>query len=880
MHGRRTVTAISDAFGDAAARWVGVFARRAVAVVVIAVALAAAAGTYTAGNLDINTDTGDLISPDLPFRRHSAAFEAAFPQFSDGMAIVIEGDTVDRAADAQATLTRRLVADKKAFHTVFAPETEPFFARNGLLHLDVDELADLSDRLADAQPLLVKLARDPSLRGLFDVLGTAVEEIAKGETQSQGLDDVLARIERVATAVAAGTADRAPRPLSWSDMLRGTAAEPADRRRFIMVQPALDYSSLQPAAGAMAKVRAHARALGLTADRGVRLRLTGSAGMASEELASVSRGASLAGLISLVLVGALLGFGVRSLRLVVAVLATLLIGLVWTAGFTTLAIGHLNLISVAFAVLFIGLGVDFGIHFGLRYKEEIEAGGDHGAALDRATRGVAGALGTCSIAAAASFYAFLATDYRGLSELGLIAGTGMFIALLANLTVLPALLTLMPLRPGSGGRPTQGELERFLRRHGRPVSIAALVLGVAAAMLLPSARFDANPIALKDPTTESVRTFLELMRDSETAPYTIQVLTSGLAEAKALAARLDGLAAVDRTVTLAGFIPSDQSEKLEIIEQMSLFLAPLMNPAPQAAPGPFDRRAVAEDFRRRLVTLARSNVRESLRRPARDFARALERIPDEAGLTRLERALLLFLPARLSRLRASLDAEEVGIDDLSSSVRLGYLSPDGLARVQVFPAENVNDDAALRRFVAAVRAIAPTATDSPVEIVEAGNVVVGAVAKAAIIALIAIAILLAAVMRDPRDCLLVMVPLVLAAVFTVAVSVLLDLPFNFANVIVLPLLVGLGVASGIHLVSRVRAEGGDVALMQTSTPRAVILSALTTVGSFGSLSVSSHRGTASMGELLTIAITLTLICTLVVLPALMSWTASSRDRGR
>ena len=858
-------TGFAAAYSRAATGWIDAMRRFAVLVTVLSLALTTAAAVYTARNLTVSTDTANLISPDLAFRRDADELKAKFPQFHDTVSVVLDASTADGAQDAQSALTAQLRADKTHFRTVFAPDADDFFARNGLLYLDEDALADLSDRLADAQPLLARLARDPSLSGLFDVLGLAIDDLGMDKAAPRGLRDVLARIEAVALSVFSG----APRNLSWVEMMMGGKTKPSERRRFITVQPVMDYTSLQPAKAAMDAIRRHAAALGHAKTQGIRLRLTGGAAMATEELASVSRGASLAGLISLVLVTLVLAFGLRSARLVAAILMTLVMGLIWTAGFTTLAIGHLNLISVAFAVLFIGLGVDFGIHFGLRYKEEIAKGATHGDALRNAGDGVAGALGLCTLAAAASFFAFVPTDYDGLSELGIIAGVGMFIALFANLTVLPALLTLMPLKSGRAAEPGGNRFEAVIQRRAKPVTAVALVLGIAAAGLLPSARFDFNPVSLKDPTTESVATFLELMAEADTAPYTIQVLAPDLDSAKKQTSKLVALAEVDHTVTLADFIPSGQEDKLAVIEDIALFMTPIMQQGETKAAAESDRAPALASFRKRLAA-----SRHVVLRPRLDsLATALSSFKgNPEKLATLEKLLLHFLPARLDGLRLALEAEKFGRADLREGLRARFLSADGIARIQVFPAENINDNRALRRFVAAVRQIAPRATDSPVEIIESGDVVVSAIRNAAFIALAAIFVLLITVLRSLRDTMLVIAPLALAALLTVAASVALGISFNFANVIVLPLLAGLGVASGIHLVARAREPEQTTALMQTSTPRAVILSALTTIGSFGSLAVSSHRGTSSMGELLTIAIAFTLISTLIVLPALMSWT--------
>ena len=300
---------------------------------------------------------------------------------------------------------------------------------------------DLVDRLAAAQVFIGKLSQDPSLRGLLGVLTLALDNAANAVSPAE-LNRVLLAIAEAIQAEKAGSRY----VVSWQSLLFGGSATIAERRRIIVVQPALDFGSLQPAKEAMAAIRAAAAQLRLTPESGVRLRLTGSAALEQEELESVAEGMGLAGLISLTLVLVLLFAGLRSARLVGAVLLTLVMGLIWTAGFATLAVGRLNLISVAFAVLFIGLSVDFGIHFVLRAREEIAVFGQGGAAMRRAAHDVGGALALCAIAAAIGFFSFLPTDYLGLAELGVIAGSGMFIALFANLTVLPACMAIMPPR--------------------------------------------------------------------------------------------------------------------------------------------------------------------------------------------------------------------------------------------------------------------------------------------------------------------------------------------------------------------------------------------------------------------------------------------------
>jgi hopanoid biosynthesis associated RND transporter like protein HpnN len=865
-------TGLREAFGRAIVGWVDLARRFAWLVTILCIAFSAVCAVYTVRDVGINTDTSDLLSKDLPYRKAYQSYKDAFPVLDDVLVVVVDGPNADIAGDAAAELAAELAARPDRFRSVFHPASEPFFREQGLLFLGLDKLTDLSVRLADAQPLLGTLAGDMSLRGLFDVLTLAMRHGDEGE-------DTVGRLDPVFRAMAdAAEAERTGEPylVSWRELMNGVPAEAGDRREFISVQPVLDYSKVQPAGDAIRTVRALARDLSYGPGDGVTVRLTGSVAINHEELETVKSGAGMAGLASLVLVSLLIVVGLRSGRLVAGTLVTLVCGLIWTAAFATAAVGTLNLMSVAFAVLFIGLSVDFGIHFCLRYREELAAGLDHAPALRAAAAGVGQALTLSALAAAAGFFAFVPTAYIGLSELGIIAGVGMFIALFTNLTLLPALLSLWPMRRvgALGGQDSLAGFEGFVVRRRRPVLLTALALGLAAAALVPSLRFDFNPMNLRDPETESVATALELMATGERPPYAIAVLRDSPQAAAEEAARLDEVPEVSRTVTALDFVPAHQLDKLDVIDGMALFLYPVLTVPPSAAPPDIDvnRRALAE-FRAELEVYVASG--EDTSGSAAALAEALAALGDPANLdaarlAELDRRLLATLPARLTQLGESLSAVPFELDDLPPSLLRRYVAENGVSRVEVEPAEDLMDPGALRRFVGAVRAVAPDATGSPVLLLEAGDAVTGAMRQATVTALVAIALLLVLLLRSLRDTLLVLAPLLLAGVLTAATSVLFALPFNYANVIVLPLLLGLGVASGIHLVFRARDEGLGRPLLSTSTPRAVVFSALTTMASFGSLVVSSHNGTASMGELLTVAIGFTLLSTLVVLPALLA----------
>ncbi|NBP73700.1 MAG: hypothetical protein EBU57_11215 [Alphaproteobacteria bacterium] len=369
-----------------------------------------------------------------------------------------------------------------------------------------------------------------------------------------------------------------------------------------------------------------------------------------------------------------------------------------------------------------------------------------------------------------------------------------------------------------------------------------------------------------------MRTFRDLAATPGLSPYTIELLANSLSDAYEVAGKLRLLPQVDKVVTAANLVPVEQEEKLAIVADLNIFYATLGTSDP--VPVTEAERGAAFEVLRQTLQRAADRPLKELSDAARKLDARMEKLSDPEQRIAFEKDVFEFFAPQVERLKLALSARPVALNDLPPEVLGRYLAPSGRARVQVYPSENLEDPDALARFVVAVREISPGATDSPVEILEAGRAVVNSVVTAALISIVAVSAMVFVMMRSVRDTLLVLIPLILAALYTVAATVALGMPFNFANVIVLPLLMGLGVASGIHLVSRAREEHSGTVAFATSTPRAVTFSALTTIASFGSLAVSSHRGTASMGELLMLSIGLTLVCTLIVLPSLMQlWPA-------
>ncbi len=839
--------------------------------IVLVLALAASAGSLWAvrAHLGINTDTADMISPSLDWRQRYLDFKGQFPHFSDTLAVVVDADTPDLAAAASTRLAAALAERGDVFRWVEQPGDRPFLRRHALLLLDAEERTALARDLVAAQPLLGRLHRDPSLAAVLDLLADALQADV-----DLPRDTVGRFADRFADAIDAVLDGRFHR-LSWRRVMLGDAGDGA--RQVIVAAPVLDYNQLFPAEDAIAVVRATARALDLEPARGVHVRITGGLAMSDEELRSVSTGASRAAVLALAGVAVVLALGLGSVRLVLATLVTLLAGLLWTAAFAAAAVGNLNMISVAFAVLYIGLGVDYAVHYGLRYRELLMHGLDHAAAIEHAAGDVGVSIALCALTTGAGFLAFLPTSFAGVSELGLIAGVGMFVSLVATLTLMPALLTLMRPRRGGMGRlgvhlPGAQVLDRLGRARPRTVAVSAAAVAAMAAVLAGGARFDDNPLNLRDPGGEAVSTYRDLVAEGRS--WTLDVLVADAAEARRAATALERLPEVARVVSLASFVPRDQDTALAQVEELALLLGPDLVGAPGTPSPPGAARAALERLVARLEGTPPADTGLA------HLATALARLQDaldaaapgttEALLARLQTAVTATLPGELARLGEALDAGPVAVADLPAALVRDWRAPDGRLRLEVEPEADLNDPRALTSFVEAVRGAAPGAVGTPVIHLESGRVVVRAFAEAFALALVCITAILYLVLRRVTHVAAVLAPLLLGALVSVAVLVALDLPFNFANVIALPLLLGVGVDSGIHMLFRARINRAGEALAGSSTARGVLTSALTTTVSFGNLAFSTHPGTASMGVLLTIGMLAMLASTLLVLPALVT----------
>ena len=848
--------------------------RFATLVVVAGLLLAVGAGYYAARHFAINTDINSLISQKLDWRQRDQAFDRAFDRDATILAVV-EAATPEMTTAAADALYAKLKDDRTNFVSMQQLGTGEFFERNGLLFLPTEEVGKITGQFESAAPLIEIMAGDPSIRGLTGALETGLAGVKRGQVKLDNTERPFNLIaQTVETVLNKGNAI-----FSWRELVSDKPLSDSDKRAFIEFKPVLDYNALEPGKDATDAIRKAAAELDFPTKYQARVRLTGPVPIANEEYSTVQEGAVVNGIGTVVVVLFILWLALHSAKIIFAVFVNLFIGLAITTAAGLMMVGSLNLLSIAFAVLFVGLGVDFGIQYSVRYRSERYKHDDLAGALVRAAKRSAIPLSLAAMATAAGFLCFIPTDYKGIAELGQIAGVGMLVAFLSSITVLPALLKLLnpPGEKEPVGYAFLAPVDRFLETHRVVIVGGTMLLALGGLPLLYYMKFDFNPMNLRNPNAESIATFLDLRKDPNTGANAINVLTNSEEQARQIETRLEKLPEVLRVMSLDSFVPQDQAPKLKLIAQGAKVINPALNPD-QVDAAPTDQENV-DSLKSSVEALRRTagNEKGPGAVASKRLADALEKLAgaDEATRNKAQDVFITPMKIVFDQLRNAMQAEPVTLKSLPPDLVNAWKSKDGVIRVEALPRGDPNDNDTLRRFAAAVLAAEPTAIGGPVSILKSGDTVVRAFIMAGIYALVVISLLLWITLRRFTDVLMTLVPLLVAGAVTLEICVLVGLPLNFANIVAFPLLLGVGVAFKIYYV--VAWRSGRTNLLQTSLTRAIFFSALTTATAFGSLWLSSHPGTSSMGKLLALSLVTTLAAVLLFQPALMGKPRNVRE---
>ncbi|MEM7097582.1 MAG: MMPL family transporter [Pseudomonadota bacterium] len=810
----------------------------------------------------LNSNLSDLIAQDAPWRADFDRFETAFPDLLRTAVVVLSSESLSDLEAATGSIVQKLASQPDLYRAVAAPGSEAFFRDHAFLYMDVDDLDDMADRLAEAQPWLSVVREDPSLNSIVELL-----EDGFVNEPPEGFVDVLDLVLGSAENHLSGQ-DGA---IKWADEFF-----PLDEARYQLIY--LKPQVVDQADGSQTKLTDAQMVAALRASLAevnlpdsVTVKLTGEIPLQHEEIEAAVTGISLAGWLSLGLLLIVLVVGVRSGKIVLATFSMLAIGVIWTSAYAMLTVGEFNTISLVFIVMFFGLGVDFALHFSLRFQEAINDDDSHPVeALVVSTASVGRAISLCTVTTALGFLVFWPTDYQGLADLGVISAGGMAVAWILTFTYLPAVYSLLgPPRAHKMDLPTSDAVVHWLIGHRPWVLGVVAVSSVLAIGVASRSSFDYSVLALKDEASESMSTLRELQAEGLSTDYQLFYLS----DAPLIAEEVESLATVDELRRPLDFVPQDQEDKLYVIEDLQFLLSDALaedDGAGQAASIAQSRqtiKALSEMLDSRVHTseFVSSDVVDQT---AQTLAQLAQLSDEQLGAW--QTSVVSQLVAEIAWLQRALTVTELNFDDLPDSVTSRLVGREGERLNSILPKQDIAQVDALSDFITEVRGVLPGATGRPVIEWGVGQIVVDAFIQALTFAFIVIGLVILVSLRSVQSTAMIMLPLGLTAVCALAVGVLIEQPINMASILVLPLIFGLGVDNGIHVVDRYLGEGDVEHLMHSSTPRAVMLSTLTTIGAFAALSISPHMGTASIGVLLSVSVGFLLLFTIFLVPVLLA----------
>lgn len=868
-------------------------------VVAQGIILAAVGLWLTVTQLGYISNTMDLIREDAEFRKVYAKYVEAFDIVPELVVVATGEREVNRRALAwiEKQLRKSSLFERIDWKLDFErlKQKSLLLAPKDELRKASEDIKTLSDNLSDL-PLNWLGVLQATVRGLQS---EQQQDLDTWLAQKEQLEDLLNNLSNYALTLEKGQLIMPER----EDFLSAVKSSWEEHEYFefddgrmavMLIRPAPgDPSAISPWHEAISKIRTTLRDAAREFPQ-VSFGLTGEPVLDADQVETSISSVARASVIALFLIIVLFLLSYREATRPLLAVATLLIGTFWTFGFATLAIGHLNIISNAFVAMVLGLGIDFGIQIIGRYEESISRGSKVLDALCESVSKTGSAIFVGAITTTAAFFTMCFNDFSGLAELGIIAGTGVALCLVANLTILPAMIWLADnnrknLDQSALATHWKGGLllkEPFKNKPVIPVAlggILTLLMGLVA-WTKSSVSFDYNLLNLQNPKLDSVRVEKELIKHGQQTINYAVVLADDLKNAHTIAENLRMLPSVAQVVSAADFMPLDQDQRILIVnnilsktealilddllaEDIPRILLSLRNMTTLAETASREARAFAalSDDAREAAQLL-----DQLRKLSSHTAELLER-NDSTETTKLSLAWdqALFGPARraITWLKTQ-KTEPVTEQDIPVLLRQRLISKNGYFAVEIYPRENVWERQQAEVFINEIRQISPDVTGTPVMNLEYLRMLREAFVSAGTLAVCVILVVMFIHFRNISLTLLSVVPLGLAVIWTLGIMPLFNLRFNPANIITLPLTVGIGVAYGIYVVDRLR-ENSATSLFDTSTGKSVWLSALTTIIGFGSLIQSSYRGISGLGLLMTISVAMCLISSLYILPALL-----------
>ena len=854
--------------------------------------------------LEFQTNREDLISSQDSLHDTQQRFLAEFPR-SDDVVVMVQGGLKGQREKFVELLASMLKEHPDHFYAIFPKVELPFLARQALMFLSEEELEGVVRSVEKAYPFLATLGEDSSLEALFQEFDN------EGDPGEQGglapmlpfLNGVFLELQR--SVDSRGRSDyRSP----WGDVLfaqnSGDFANATEN-----ISSAEFYHTLDEG-------RTHLLLLRFRKSDEVSIRLlrqtvskagkaypelvvgvTGEALLEHDEMVSSERDSHQSAVYSLILVALLFAIAFRQVTRPLAAIICLALAVGWTIGFTTLVIGHLNLLTISFATILIGLGIDFGIHLLFRYEEEFRKTGRTDTALDQALLASGSDIVVGALSTATAFWAVGFTDFKGVSEIGIIAGSGVMLCLLSTLLVLPALVARMDRNriydPADsiplGSRILLARFESKLLQRARWTLLFTLLFVVYAWPAVSSVGFDYNLLRLQDQSLESVQTEMSLIEKGGNSVLFSVSVARDLKEAREKKAIFEGLPAVARVEVVSDLFPLRSERKIAALRRLESMVKEIPleqgNDLEYALNGKKLQEmgtgfeSLSDRFQMEKASLL-SHQSKEVREATLQFQLRMNELfaklsrlgpgPIEDSLGSFQAAFFMDLKEMVGFLQSQDPDFLLTLEALPENLYLRSVGNTGKLVLRIYPKENIWEREALETFVSQVRSVDREAIGAPVMILHHTTVLKEAFETSGLYALGAVVVLLLVYFRSVRWALLALFPLALGVFFMLFVMARTGVHFNPANFMGLPLLMGIGLDFGIHVLHRVKEEG-RANMFDHSTGPATAVSGLTTICGFGTLAMGGHQGVASLGLILASGVFGILVAALIVLPAALTF---------
>jgi hypothetical protein len=867
----------------------------------IAFLAAIASIALTATRLEMVTDQLELIRKDHPLIAQTDRLDPFDTDTRRRFDVVIEAPTPFRAVSFANRLSGLIANDTANFQNMFyRVDPEPFKTWQ-LLYLNEKELVDLKEKIDAHSALIRGFAEKPELLNFLRLVNQEMASRMVGELFTGFLDEgsaggkaepfdlgfLIVTLEGISSSLHGQTVFKSP----MTSLLKGSSWDPdlegyfwqANKRYLIAFVIPKKQDGMVQTQDSLVQLRKHLQELRVSFPD-VKTGVTGQEALNNDEMSTVLDDMSVATWLSMLGVFILLVAFRRSLRRPVLQTVSIAVGLAWSFGCATLVVGHLNIISIVFAPLLIGLGVDPGIHWFSRLEEEERRCGDMASVIRIVNERSGPGIILAGLGTTISFLPFVLTGFRGLMELGIITGMGILLTLFADFSVLPALTVLLGGKTRSEGSSGANQETRDLIRLN-PVSARMVLSGVGiftvfCILTASQVYFDLNPLRLQTANAESVVWGKTLIKYSQRSTIFANSFADSPEELKKKTRDFEALPSVSEVESLFSMLPEDQDKKIPLLRSLQTKI-PEFRPVALENKTPDAKELIDIIERIRFKMQDDQAARWGADKPvidqmvrvrtlAGEITGALRSSPDEVEkLSGYQHRFLEDLSVKWDILRKGASAPPMTVENLPDTLK-GWFYQNGTFLLRIFPKESVWEEHTLSRFVQELETVDPDVVGNPVSLHVFASAFKDACYKASGFAVLAITILLSLAFRDVRLVLLALVPLVVGSLWTIGIMGVADLQFNLANSIFMPLIVGAGVEYAVVIISRWREGKMIPGHLPFSTGKGVILAALTTTVGFGALMISHHNGIFSLGFVSWAGSLCVLLSAILILPAILA----------